>query len=75
MSLQLEAKYIGCYAGKFKFEDNNYRTVTFPKCANDLIRKFELLSEKHVNQIFRIGFIYFDKQDIKIINELLLIEL
>ena len=72
MNTPLDAKYLGCYAGKFKFEDNRYRTITFPKCANDLIRKFELLSEKHVNQIFRIGFIYFDKQDVRIINDLAL---
>lgn len=75
MNLQIDAKYKGYNAGKFKFEDNNYRIIIFPKCANDLIQKFELLSEKHINQFFRIGFIHFDKEDIKIINELLLIEL
>ena len=72
MNRQLNAKYLGCYSGNFKFEDDSFRTIIFPKCSNDLIQKFELLTEKHINQFFRIGFIYFDKQDVKIINDLIL---
>lgn len=72
MAKQLNGKYLGSYGGSFKFEDDSFRTIVFTKCSSDLIKKFELQSEKHINKLFRIGFIYFDKQDVKIINDLII---
>lgn len=74
MTEQLTAKFLGHYAGSFKFEDDSYRTIVFPKCSNDIIHKFKLLTEKNINKNFRIGYIYFNDQDVKIINDLTLIE-
>ncbi|MGB0881787.1 MAG: hypothetical protein ACPGSO_02460 [Vicingaceae bacterium] len=74
MTIQLNAKYLGSYSGSFKFEDDTYKTIVFPKCSSDLIQKFELLTEKNINKNFKVGYIYFNDQDVRIINDLILIE-
>jgi hypothetical protein len=73
MTKQLIAKFLGSHAGNFKFQDDSFKTIIFPKCANDLIQQFELLTDKNINQRFKIGYIYFNDKDVKIINGLILI--
>lgn len=70
MKNQLTAKYLGYQAGKFKFEDNHRKPIMFNKCNRDIIEEFELLSETNINQNFKIWFLHFQKEEIKIINEL-----
>jgi hypothetical protein len=73
MKNNLTAKYLGYQGGTFKFQDDTQKIISFGKCNRDLIGDFELLSKKNVNRIFKICFIHFKKEEVKIINEMILV--
>jgi hypothetical protein len=75
MDTTIIAKYLGSSGNGYKFEDDHYRTIIFPRSTLGLRIIFQFLNEENVNKFFKIEYEYegFDKNS-KVINDLSLIK-
>ena len=49
-------KFVGHVAGKYVFEDQSYKKLSFSKCRKDLIEDFKLYEPDNINKWFQVKF-------------------
>jgi hypothetical protein len=50
------AKYLGMEGKEFVFSSKRNMRLKFSKCCSDMIRKYDLLNNRHVNQAFLVEY-------------------